>query len=491
MSQPQPLWTHQEECLAYALEDGVNNFGLFHEAGTGKSGTATYILRHLYQRVGHLRKTLIFSPIVTLVNWKNEIHKFSRVKNEDVIVLNKKTGAAKLNQLIRATRDQDGYLSLAKIIICNYEVVQSAKLYKALLDWQPEILVCDESHRVKSPQGVRSKLVCQLADRAKHRYILTGTPILKNSQDIFFQYRIMDGGATFGESFYAFRNKYFVDKNAWMAGRPGYFPDWQERQELRGEISRKMYFFDDGRRKAHRVLKKDCLDLPPLVRVKIPFELSPNQRRMYDQMKEEFLTYVEEVQKSGQPIAVVANMAMTKALRLQQIACGFVKAEDDLEHPIKDNPRLEVLADLLEDKAQSSKVIVWACFKQNYEDIRNVCRKLKLPFAELHGGITDKDAEMKRFREDPECRVIIANQKSGGIGVNLIESDISIFYSRGFSLEDDLQAEARNYRGGSNMHQKITRYDIIAQNSIDELIAEALETKQNIADSILTIGGKL
>lgn len=212
---------------------------------------------------------------------------------------------------------------------------------------------------------------------------------------------------------------------------------------------------------------------------------------MYDQMREEFITYVQEIKNSGEPIAVVANMAMTKALRLQQITCGFVKAEDGADYPIKDNPRLEALEELLEDKAYGQKVIIWACFKQNYDDIKRLCAKLKLEFAELHGSITDKDGEMTRFRSDPNCKVMIANQKSGGIGVNLVEAPISIFYSRNFSLEEDIQAESRNYRGGSTIHEKITRYDMIAEDTIDELIAESLEQKQNIADSILNIGGKL
>jgi SNF2 family DNA or RNA helicase len=112
---------------------------------------------------------------------------------------------------------------------------------------------------------------------------------------------------------------------------------------------------------------------------------------------------------------------------------------------------------------------------------------MKIQWAELHGGIDDKDGEMKRFRTDENCRILIANQKSGGIGVNLVEAPVSIFYSRNFSLEEDIQAEARNYRGGSTMHEKVTRYDLIATNSIDELIADALENKQALASSILDI----
>lgn len=479
-----PMWNHQKIGASQALAQ--DSFAFFAQPGTGKSRTTITVLRHLYARQGHLKRTLIVSPIVTLMNWRDEFLKFSRIDPSHILVL-QGTGEQKFKRFVKFVRDEDNRLSQNRIIITNYEAMQNKKLHAALLAWRPEILVCDESHRVKNPRGKRAEKVCEIADVAQHKYILTGTPILNSSQDVFFQYRIMDGGKTFGDNFWAFRNKYFVDKNAWMAGRQGYFPDWQEREELRGEISRKMYFDDEGRPRAHRVLKEECIDLPPMVRVKIKVELSPDQKKMYEEMKKEFLTYVAELKTSDKPLAVVANMAVTKVLRLQQITCGFVKAEDDKEYPIKDNPRLEALKDLLEDVAASGKVIVWACWKQNYEDIKRVCTELGLGFAELHGGIDDKESEIQKFKNDPKCQVMIANQKSGGIGINLVEAPVSIFYSRNFSLEEDIQAEARNYRGGSHIHKHVTRYDIICENSLDELIAGALETKQNIADSILDI----
>ena len=86
---------------------------------------------------------------------------------------------------------------------------------------------------------------------------------------------------------------------------------------------------------------------------------------------------------------------------------------------------------------------------------------------------------------------MIANQGAGGIGINMTEASYSIFFSRNFSLEHDLQAEARNYRGGSEMHQKVTRIDLVSPGTIDELISEALANKQNMAEKILDWKDKL
>jgi SNF2 family DNA or RNA helicase len=119
--------------------------------------------------------------------------------------------------------------------------------------------------------------------------------------------------------------------------------------------------------------------------------------------------------------------------------------------------------------------------------IAELLEKDKIPFVELHGGVVqkDRDENVRRFRNDADCRVIVANQGAAGIGINLTEASYSVFYSRSFSLEHDLQAEARNYRGGSEIHSSVTRVDLIAPGTIDELIAETLNHKQDIASRIL------
>jgi SNF2 family DNA or RNA helicase len=236
--------------------------------------------------------------------------------------------------------------------------------------------------------------------------------------------------------------------------------------------------------KALRAVKEECLDLPPLIKEKIEVELSAEQKRMYKEMKNEFITFIKEESEEKER-AVVAELAITKGLRLQQIVSGFVKTDTGETINCKKNPRLDALSTLLEELTPGHKVIVWACFKQDYEEIKKVCQKLKIKFAEVHGGIKNKDEQCEKFRKDKDIRVVICNQASAGIGINLVEASYSIYYSRNFSLEQDVQSEARNYRGGSEVHSKITRIDLVAPGTIDELVLKALESKQNIADVIL------
>jgi SNF2 family DNA or RNA helicase len=305
--------------------------------------------------------------------------------------------------------------------------------------------------------------------------------------DMFNIFRFLDKGETFGTNFWKFRNVWFEDENAAWSGRDGHYPKYVPRPETYKE------FHSIVEKKAVRAKKSECLDLPPFVREEVFVELSGEQKRLHDQMRAEYIAYVDGLGKSGEPRAVVAQLAVTKALRLLQIITGYAKLENGEIYKIKDNPRLKALEELLEEHVPNHKIIVWSIFHENYDDIAGVCKKLKIPFGELHGRVSQRDREdaIQRFNNDRDCRVLIANQAAGGIGINLISSDLSIFYSKGFSLEQDLQAEGRNYRGGSEIHQKVTRIDIIAENTIDNLIAEALAAKQQISNSILEWRNKI
>jgi SWI/SNF-related matrix-associated actin-dependent regulator 1 of chromatin subfamily A len=99
---------------------------------------------------------------------------------------------------------------------------------------------------------------------------------------------------------------------------------------------------------------------------------------------------------------------------------------------------------------------------------------------------SEKQVSIDKFQEDPEYKVIIANQASGGTGLNLTAASYMVYFSKSFSLAHDLQSEARNYRNGSQIHESITRIDLIAKDTIDELITEALNKKVEIAETILS-----
>jgi len=458
------------------MAERCDDMAILAEMGTGKTGAMANILRRRAERLDMLPKTLILSPQVTLFNWRDELLKHTYINDSKMLVLHKQGSAGKIKQLEQELKNDPH-----KIVIVNYEALLSDKLYDYIINWGPQILICDESHYVKNHKAKRSKKVAQIADQAWQRFIMTGTPILNNPTDIFMQYRILDGGATFGKDFFVFNSTYMEDKNASWKGRGGsYFPDWQPRVDKFPELQRKMY------RKAIRVTKDECLDLPPLIEETYKIPLSPKQRKYYDEMYRDFVTFVQEASKEG---AVTAQLAVTKALRLQQIVTGFVQTEDGDIIEIKENPRLDAVKQLLLALHAEHKTIIWCSFRFNYKQLGKLCDNLGINHVFLTGemNLKEKQDAMDTFRTDNTCRVIIANRRAGGIGVNLVEASYSIVYSRNFNLNDELQSAARNHRGGSEIHERVVKINLCAKDTIDEHVTEALGNKKNIADLIVEI----
>ena len=446
----------------------------------GKTPATINILRHKCAQRKRILRTLVFCPPVVVAQWKKEFTAHSKLAPWVVTL----TGSGK--NRCKVFREKTMGFKVEKdiptnpfIFITNYEALLMQPLMKLFMDYRFEFLVCDESQKLKNHKSKKTKLCFQIADVARYRFILTGTPILNNSMDIFSQYRILDRGERFGKNFFLFRSKYFYDKNAMMP-KERHFPNWVPREAAHPELVGKIESCST------RAIKSECLDLPPLVRQTIHVPLGPEQKRMYKDMKNDLITFLKDD-------ACIAETAMTKALRLMQIVSGFVKMETGEEIVFEDNPRIDALKELIEQIPPTEKIIIWASFKKNYEMVRRVCEDLKIKHTELHGNVAakDRDENIRSFQEDKDVRIMCANQMAGGVGVNLTQASFSIYLSRNFSLEGELQSEARNYRGGSEMHEKVTRIDIISPGTIDEHVVEALSKKQIIADHILNWKDKL
>lgn len=348
-------------------------------------------------------------------------------------------------------------------------------------------------HRLSNYSSKRSKLAEKLVNgnmvydkktqtysgERPYVYILSGSPILNSPMDIFQQYKILDAGKTFGTNFFGFRGRYFIDKNAGMP-RHIYFPNWVVRPDALDQIGEML------NTNSMRVLKKDCLDLPPLIRQTIKVEMAPEQKKLYESMLEEYVAYFTKNEKEE---VTSATMGLTKSLRLMQIASGYIKTVEGKELDICSgyNPKQDALYELLKDITPNHKVLIWAVWIQNYEQIRQVLKDLKLDWLEINGqqGAAKNRANAKEFEENKNIRCLIAHPKSGGEGINLVSASYAITYSRSYSLMEDIQAEARNYRGGSELHEKITRIDLVSKGTIEEKVLEVLANKQEVGEKML------
>ena len=460
----------QTTALYKFKSSGLNNFILLAEVGTGKTFTAISMLRMLQEKHGPL-KILILCPGVVINNWKNEIKKFSFPEDFPLIhpLDIAKTRPEKM-QTINFRREQ-------AVVITNYESMDQRGFYSYLSDWMPDVIIADEIHRIKNPKSKRANAVVSLGERAMYRLGLTGTAILNSPMDIFQQYLFLDQGEAFGKSFFNFRRSYFYDANESWNNKQNHFPDFRPIPSKMEEMSEKIA------KNSVKVIKSECLDLPPFIRQTLKLKMSDEQKKAYGSMFKDFLAFVNT---DGESKASVANIALTKGLRLIQIASGFMGLDDGSTFSFKENPKLDALEGILEETGDD-KVIIWCSYRQNYGDISRFLIDRKIKFVMITGeqDSKEKTEAADSFQTDPTVKVMLANRKAAGIGINLTAAPYSVVFSRNFSLEEEIQAQGRNYRNGSQIHEKITEINLVMEETIEERVIEALQNKQNISDIIL------
>ncbi len=501
-----PPWKHQLEAIYRAK--GLPWFALFFEMGAGKSMTAINILRHKINEAKYHFRIIIFCPPRVVPNWKNEWLMHSNIP-ETMITLLDGSGEKRLKLFNEMAYVKDPMtkedVPRPHIFVTNYESLllggvkinkkgySSGELFKAFQKWTPDALIFDESHRLKNYSALRSKQAEILANPKKIKigdrwkvdptskpycYILSGSPVLNSPMDLFFQFLVMDGGETFSDNPFVFRAKYFEDKNAGMPAQR-HFPDWQIKP---GAVENINYLIS---KYSMRVTKEECLDLPEEISVTIKISMTLPQAKNYKEMKQDLITFLESNVCS-------ADLAIVKALRLMQIASGFLalnsqgKEEDVATVVYPKTPKEEACFELLEELTPHSKVIVWCVWKENYAVIRKICESLNVKYVEVHGGVSGpkQDANVAAFQTDESIRVLISHPGSGGIGINLTCAKYDIFYSRTFSLEHYLQARARTHRGGQK--NKVTHYDLVCENTIDEIAKLKVAAKEDMSEKLLS-----
>ena len=361
--------------------------------------------------------------------------------------------------------------SALHILVMNVEALSTEKGVKfasKFINSHKTLMAIDESTTIKTPTARRTKNIIKMGVNAKYKRIMTGSPITKNPLDLYTQCEFLDPWLLDFASYYAFRNRYAEMKTMHLRGRSiqvvaGF-------QNL-GELSDKVKDF------SYRVLKEDCLDLPPKNFVKRHITLTADQKRIYEQMKKHAIAMLNK--KVTTTVTV-----LTQLMRLHQITCGYVTADDGTIQEVESN-RLNELMSVLEET--EGKVIIWANYQFSVSDIIQKITKVYGPDSYVHYyGLTpqeDRQDYIRKFQNDPKCRFIIGTPQTGGYGITLTQANTVVYYSNGYDLEKRLQSEDRAHRIGQK--KNVTYIDIIAEDTIDEKIVEALRSKIDIASQVM------
>jgi SNF2 family DNA or RNA helicase len=329
-------------------------------------------------------------------------------------------------------------------------------------------MVIDESTTIKNPSAKRTKNILKLSTETKYRRIMTGSPVTKNPLDLYSQCEFLSPWLLNFASYYSFRNRYAEMKTLNIRGRSIQIVD---KFKNLGELSDQLKGF------SYRVLKEDCLDLPEKNWTKRQITLTPDQRKLYIQMKQTALA-----QLNGKVTSTVT--VLTQLMRLHQITCGHFTADDGSTQPI-DNNRLSELMNVVSE--MEGKAIIWAHYQYDITSIIKEIVKVHGPGSVVdYYGLTpqeERQDNIRKFQSDPRCRFIVGTPSTGGYGITLTAANTVIYYSNGYDLEKRLQSEDRAHRIGQK--KNVTYVDIIAEDTVDEKIVKALRDKINIASQVL------
>jgi len=445
-----------------------DTFAYFMEMGTGKTKVLIDNLAMLYDK-GKVDGALIVAPKGVIGTWYNQelpTHLPDHIENVTVLWqanINKKQ-QEKLDRLFETGHD-------LHIIVMNVEAFSTDKgrlFASKFMQCHNTLMAIDESTTIKNPNAKRTKNIITLSESAKYRRIMTGSPVTRNPLDLYTQCYFLDPFHLNHSSYYSFRNRYAVMKSANISGRSinlvvGY-------QNL-SELSDKLKPF------SYRVLKEDCLDLPDKVYMKRQIDLTPEQIRLYRQMKQEALATL-----NGKTVTTMT--ALTQIMRLQQITCGHFVADDGTTQNIKHN-RMSELMEILEEV--EGKAIIWAHWQRDVELIVSAIEKQQGPGSVVHYyGKTlpeERDYAIRNFKENDKVRFFVGTPATGGYGITLVQANTVIYYSNGYDLEKRMQSEDRAHRIGQT--KKVTYIDLIAEDTVDTKIVKSLRKKINIASQVM------
>ena len=449
------LWRNQQDAIEWAW--GRDAALLHHGMGSGKTRTTlTLIERHLRERGGN--RILVCCPKAVIAAWVKQVGLW--MPSIRIVALDGGTSKKKADTLTAALADTSPC-----IIVVNYE---SAWRIKGLEKVRWDILVWDEIHRLKSPSGVASRWARNLCKRnAAHcrRVGLSGTLIPHSILDAWAIYAAVEYPMTTWMPSYTLHKAH----HAVLANGPQKFVvAYRNLDQAHAKIAAT----------THHVKTADVIDLPPIMYDDVPCELSPEEARLYREVETEFCAVCE----AG---TITTANALVQLLRIQQICGGSVRYDEQqvatriCEHPGK----RAVLSDRLEDLPSDEPVVIFCRFTSDIAESKAAAQANGRSVSELSGHRN----ELADWQAG-KTNTLVAQNQSGGIGIDLTRASYCFFFSLGYSLAEYEQAVARLHRPGQEKHTHI--YHLVAtingRSTVDGRVYQALRDRKEVVDVIVT-----
>jgi len=414
--------------------------------------------------MGKIDRVLIVAPTSVVAVWPKEFQEFADFRYTCRTLLGDK--AHRLRELSDL---QKFPFQAMKVAVINYESTWREGIFEALQEYDADLIICDESQRIKTHDAEQSKALHKLGDQARYKLILSGTPVQNNAIDIYSQYRFLDS-TIFGENFYKFRNRYAVMGGFNRKQIVGY-------KDLDGLIKKEHSI-------AFRITKNEAIDLPEQTFETRRVHFSKKEQDLYNRIKRD--SYAE-LDSGGQ---ITATTVLTKLLRLQQLTGGFLVKDDASKPEQVSRAKLDALSDIIEDYVIGSgkKLVIFARFIAEVKAIIDLVTKLLprgMKQVAIYGDIKKEDRGdiVKQFQEDPSTTVFIGQIDTAGTGITLTAADTCVYYSKNFNYATYSQSLSRIHRIGQR--NICTYIDLEVDKTIDELISQSLAKKEDMAKTVV------
>lgn len=490
----------------------MREYAIFWEQGTGKTKITIDTACWNFQE-GNIDGLLVVAPNGVHLNWVTDelpahVPDYIMERTRSHVFQSSKANTA---WHIKAVNNVVNYRGFS-VLTMSYDSFMTEKGKKVAWDFlrkRKVMFVLDESRRIKTPGAKRTKSIVAAGKYAVMRRVLDGTPVANGPFDLYSLMRFLDDDfwkiheldnfALFKQHFGKFQKIKLKDSDRTF--------DKLTRYRRLGELNEIISYVSS------RVTKDEVLDLPPKLFQKRYFEMTPQQSRLYEQIRDEYMAELEsestcpecegtgrvEYVEAGQTCSwqcercegtgkakgalITAPLAITRLLRLQQITCGYIPYDGgDPVHWIDGgNPRLDALLELAGDTPHCA--IIWARFRMDIDLIMDGLKKVGLEAVRYDGKVSNKDrAFAKEAFQKKDVQYFVANPAAASEGLTLNSARSVLYYNNSFKLTDRLQSEDRAHRIGQE--HPVNYYDIIAPGTVDEKLVKALRMKYDVAVQI-------
>ncbi len=440
------------------------------DMGTGKTLVTlmTACHRHVHNLPTAVNGLLVIAPNGVHQNWVSEElpkHWPDSVHWSGASYFSTKSGTQKQKAAVEELIKAEGLA----VLCMSYDALLTdagRKVAEKFLKARRCMMVLDESTRIKTPKAKRSMAAVALGRLAAIRRILTGTPVANSPFDVYAQIRFLDPDFWKKHGlhpFSVFKRAFGVIVPTKIGNRTfdqvvGY-KDLDRLHAILSTIST-------------RVTKEECLDLPPKLYSKVYFDLHSEQRKLYNQLRDEFMVEL------GGGAEITAPLAIVRLTRLQQLTSGYVTVDgEDAPRDVGDNRRLALLKEVCEDLESA---IIWAKYQR---DIDLISHAFEGECVVIDGRVPDAArGQLIRDFQSGKVRFFVGNPAAISEGVTLHRTSNVIYYSNSFRLDQRMQSEDRAHRIGQK--NNVTIIDLVAKGTVDERIVAALRSKRNIAGEV-------